>query len=117
GSVGSGRNPDQSVETAARRYLADATLHPPGWRCLPLPDDSPADADVPAVEVSLREGTFEELSAEAEAQGVPLNALVGHAVMYAGAAQRTPTPGRAAPAPSARRRSTSHARSDHRSRT
>lgn len=116
-SFGPNRNPDQSVETAVRRYLADRTAQPPGWRCLPLPDDSSATGLAPALEVNLSAATFEEVSAEAAAQGVSLDALVSHALMYAWEAQRTLAPGRAPLSPSARRRSASPTRSDHRSRT
>lgn len=116
-SVKQGGNADQSVEAAVRRYLADGTLRPPGWRCLPLPDVSHEGGDAPALEVNLGGAMFEELSAEATAQEVSLDALVSHAVMYAWAAQRTLAPGPAPLAPSARRRATDHARSDHRSRT
>lgn len=115
-SQGSPRR-DLSVEAAAQRYLDDRNLHPPGWRCLPLPENPRAVGDRPVLEVNLSESTFEQLTAEAASQGVSLDALVSHALMYAWASERTPVPSPAPSAGSARRRSTGPARSDNRSRT
>lgn len=108
--------PDDIVEKAVGHYLGERTLEPPGWACLPLPEDA-ADAgqEERTRTIELDDGTIAELRAEAVAQGVSLEALVAHAVMYLWAAQH---PREAvAPTASARRRRAGSARRDDRSRT
>jgi hypothetical protein len=108
----SGSDPhDETVKAAVRRYLDDRALHPPGWQCLRLPEEDPAEEGIP---VDLGEAMLGEVVAEAAAQGVALDALVSHAVMYAAAASRSVTQ---PPQSGTRRRSTRLARSDRRSRT
>jgi hypothetical protein len=105
-------DPKETVKAAVRRYLEDRTLRPPGWTCLPLPEESPDDEQ--SVEIELDEALLKELVAEAVAQKVSLDALVSHAVMYASAAPRAETQAQGG---TARRRATGRARSDSRSRT
>jgi hypothetical protein len=83
-----GWSPEQTVERAIRAYLDDRELHPPGWACLPLPEGESSQAEGPTVEVGLPEGKWEDISAEAEAQGVALAEVVAHALMYFWAAER-----------------------------
>jgi hypothetical protein len=111
-----GSDPDDTVSAAVRTYLDDRTLRPPGWKCLPLPDGPPIEDGETALEVDLGEALAEEAGAEAAAQGVTLEALVSHAVMYtfASVADR----GQAQPQDDgARRRSPSAPRSERRSTT
>jgi hypothetical protein len=83
--------PEQTVERAIRAYLDDRELRPPGWACLPLPEGVPGQAEGPTVEVALPDGGGEDISAEAEAQGVALAEVVAQALMYFWAAERPPT--------------------------
>lgn len=85
-----GWSPEQTVEHAIRAYLDDRELRPPGWACLPLPERDSNQVEA-TVEVGLPGGSGEEISAEAEAQGVALAELVAHALMYFWAAERPPT--------------------------
>jgi hypothetical protein len=110
----SGGDLEETVKAAVRRYLADRALCPPGWQCLPLPDEDPARERKTALTVDLDKPMFEELMAEAAAQEVALDALACHAVMYAWAATRGPAQTQDG---AARRRSAGSARSDRRSRT
>lgn len=107
----SGVDPDETVKAAVRRYLDDRALRPPGWHCLPLPEEDPAGE---SIEIDLGEVMLEEAVVEAAAQEVSVDALVSHAVMYASAASREATQPKSG---TARRRSTGPARSDSRSRT
>lgn len=111
----SGRDPDEKVKAAVRRYLDDRILRPPGWQCLPLPEEDPAEKGKPALAVDLGEAMLEEVMVEATAQEVAPDALVSHAVMYASAA--TPAAATQPRGGTARRRSTGRARSDRGSRT
>jgi hypothetical protein len=86
-----GWSPEQTVERAIRAYLRDRDLRPPGWACLPLPERDSDQDERPAVEVGLSDGSGEDISAEAEAQGVALAEVVAHALMYFWAAERPPT--------------------------
>lgn len=86
-----GWSSEQTVERAIRAYLGDRELRPPGWACLPLPEGVSGQAEGPTVEVVLPEGNAEDISAEAEAQGVALVELVAQALMYFWAAERPPT--------------------------
>lgn len=87
-----GWSPEQTVERAIRAYLDDRELRPPGWACLPLPEEDSGQAEVPTVEVALPDdGSGEDISAEAEAQGVALAEVVAQALMYFWAAERPPT--------------------------
>jgi hypothetical protein len=112
----SGGDPDEAAGAAVRTYLDDRTLRPPGWKCLPLPDGPPIEDGETALEVDLGEALTEEAGAEAAAQGVPLEALVTHAVMYAFVASADREPAQPKDG-GARRRSTSSPRSERRSRT
>lgn len=85
-----GWSPEQTVERAIRAYLDDRELRPPGWACLPLPERDSNRVGGPAVEVGLPDGSGEDISAEAEAQGVALAEVVAHALMYFWAAERPP---------------------------
>jgi hypothetical protein len=108
--------PEKTVDRAARHYLAERTLKPPGWACLPLSEDLPeAGREEPTRTIELNHDTIAELRAEAAAQGVSLDALVAHAVTYMWAAEN---PREAViRTASARRRRTGTARRDDRSRT
>lgn len=86
-----GWSPEQTVERAIRAYLDDRELRPPGWACLPLPERGADQIGGPTVEVGLPDGSGEDISAEAEAQGVALTEVVAHALMYFWAAERPPT--------------------------
>lgn len=86
-----GWSPEQTVERAIRVYLDDRELRPPGWACLPLPERDSNQVGGPAVEVRLPDGSGEDISAEAESQGVALAEAVAHALMYFWAAERPPT--------------------------
>jgi hypothetical protein len=84
-----GWSPAQTVERAIRAYLADRDLRPPGWACLPLPEQDSDRAGDSAVEVELpADGSGEDIAAEAEAQGVALAEVVAHALMYFWSAER-----------------------------
>lgn len=91
-----GWSPEQTVERAIRAYLDDRELRPPGWACLPLPErdadqvGGPTKVEVGLLEVGLPDGSGEDISAEAEAQGVTLAEVVAHALMYFWAAERPP---------------------------
>lgn len=86
--------PELTVERAIRHYLDDRKLRPPGWACLPLPevDDDPGSSGAP-VEIELDDDAVRTVSEEAEAQGVSVEALVTHAVMYLWAAEHPSPPG------------------------
>ncbi len=75
------------VERAVRHYLGDARLRPPGWA---MPPGLGSAAGEGMVTVALETATFEAIAAEAEAQGVGVGALTGHAVMYLWTAERRP---------------------------
>jgi hypothetical protein len=79
----------KTVQRAVRRYLGDRVLRPPGWACLPLPEQDFGRGDS-ALEIDLDEATAKAIEAEAEAQGVSLEAVVAHAVMYLWASERQP---------------------------
>jgi hypothetical protein len=83
-------SPEETVERAIRRYLDARVLRPPGWACLPLPERDRDSTGRPAIDVRVDDSTFEAISAEAEAQGVSLEAAVTHAVMYLWASERPP---------------------------
>lgn len=86
--------PEPTVERAIHRYLDDRKLRPPGWACLPLPeDDSDRGSSRDPVEVELDDVVMRAISDEAEAQGVSVEALVTHAVMYLWAAEHPSPPG------------------------
>jgi hypothetical protein len=79
---------EETVERAIDGYLADRTLRPPGWACLPLPEEPRGDSAKPALEVPLTAAQGDGVAAEAAAQGVSPEALVIHAVMYLWAAEK-----------------------------
>lgn len=79
---------DAVAERAVRHYLEDSRLRPPGW-------SSPKELESEVVgersrEVHLEAASLEAIAAEATAQGVQVETLVGHAVMYLWAAERRP---------------------------
>lgn len=85
-----GWSSEQTVERAIRAYLDDRELRPPGWACLPLPERDSDQVGRPAVEVDLPDDNWEDITTEAEAQGVALTEVVAHALMYFWAAERPP---------------------------
>jgi hypothetical protein len=75
--------PEDTVEKAVCRYLDDRRLRPPGWAYLPLPEETTGkEGGGSSLEIPLDQSVRAELVVEAEAQGVSLEALVAHAVMY-----------------------------------
>jgi hypothetical protein len=79
---------DAAAERAVRHYLEDSRLRPPGWSS-PKELESEPEAGQ-SCEVHLEAASLEAIAAEAAAQGVRLETLVGHAVMYLWAAERRP---------------------------
>jgi hypothetical protein len=87
-----GWSAEETVGRAVRAYLDDRQLRPPGWACLPLPERGNVDqAGGSTAEVELPDGSAEDISAEAGAQGVAQAEVVAHALMYFWAAERPPT--------------------------
>lgn len=84
------------VERAVHHYLGDGQLRPPGWA---MPPGLGSDVGEGMVTIALDNATFAAIAAEAEAQGVGIGALTGHAVMYLWAAERHPDPSTPADAP------------------
>lgn len=87
-SRATGLGAEETIERAVGRYLRDRELAPPGWICLPLPEEEAPDDDPSPLQVGFSKATGDELGSEAVVQGVSLDALVSHAVMYAWAAER-----------------------------
>jgi hypothetical protein len=85
-----GWSPEETVKHAVRRYLDARALRPPGWACLPLPERNGDHAGRAAIDVAMDDSTLRAISNEAEAQGVSLEAIVTHAVMYLWASERPP---------------------------
>jgi hypothetical protein len=81
---------EETVERAVREYLQARSLRPPGWACLPLPEGDRDRAGASAIEIVVDDSILSAISNEAEAQGVSLEAVVTHAVMYLWASERTP---------------------------
>jgi hypothetical protein len=108
--------PQDTVKKAVDHYLVERTLRPPGWACLPLPENAQrVGGGERTLTMEIGDRTMEELRAEAVAQGVSLEALVAHAVTYLWAAEH---PREAvAPTASARRPRAGNVRRDDRSRT
>jgi len=90
-----GESADETVERAVRRYLDDARLRPAGW-AVPAGLAEAGATDRSAVTVALTAPSLSAIAAEAEAQGVATETLVGHAVMYLWALERSPDSGVAA---------------------
>lgn len=91
-AFGDGRlDADESgtAERAVRRYLEDAKLRPAGWT-VPAALAETEAGKRKAVTVDLAASSFAAIAAEAEAQGVAVAMLVGHAVMYLWALERSP---------------------------
>jgi hypothetical protein len=84
---------EETVERAVRMYLGARKLRPPGWACLPLPEGDRDRPGVAAIDVPVDGSTLTEISSEAEAQGVSLEAVVTHAVMYLWASEHPPVVG------------------------
>lgn len=84
---------EETVERAVQLYLDARKLRPPGWACLPLPEGDRDRAGVPAVDIPVDDSTLTDISSEAEAQGVSLEAVVTHAVMYLWASEHPPVVG------------------------
>lgn len=79
---------DAAAERAVRHYMEDSRLRPPGWSS---PKELEPESDAGrSREVHLEAASLEAIAAEATAQGVRLETLVGHAVMYLWAAERRP---------------------------
>ncbi len=88
-----GGRPEAALEAAVRRYLADRTLRPPGWRCLQLPERQAGLWEgANSVTITLDEETLGDLDNEAAAQQVSCTALAAHALMYAWSAERAAAP-------------------------
>ena len=81
---------EETVKRAVRQYLDARELRPPGWACLALPEGDRDRAEGPAIDVAVDESTLSAISSEAEAQGVSLEAVVTHAVMYLWTSERPP---------------------------
>jgi hypothetical protein len=81
---------EETVKRAVRQYLDARKLRPPGWACLPLPEGDRDRAGGPAIDIAVDDSTLSAISSEAEAQGVSLEAVVTHAVMYLWASERPP---------------------------
>ena len=84
---------EDTVERAVQLYLDARKLRPPGWTCLPLPEGNRDRAGASAIDVAVDDSTLQAISSEAEAQGVSLEAVVAHAVMYLWANQHPPEVG------------------------
>jgi hypothetical protein len=82
-----------TVERAVQLYLDARKLRPPGWACLPLPEGDRDRAGAAAIDVPVDDSTLRQISSEAEAQGVSLEAVVTHAVMYLWASEHPPVVG------------------------
>lgn len=77
-----------TAERAIGRYLEDAKLRPAGWAVPAALAEVEAEGRN-AVSVDLTASSFAAIAAEAEAQGVAVETLVGHAVMYLWALERS----------------------------
>jgi hypothetical protein len=81
---------EETVERAVRQYLDVRKLRPPGWACLSLPEGDRDRAGSPTIDIAVDDSTLRAISSEAEAQGVSLEAVVTHAVMYLWASEHPP---------------------------
>jgi hypothetical protein len=75
-------SPEQLVGHAARYYLADRDSGRPAYRVPRFPRQRPADEGLLPVEINLESGTWRELDAESQRQGVSVERLLEHAALY-----------------------------------
>ena len=76
---GGGDSTAAAIRTASLYYLADRALDRPAWR---VPRFQRSDEEARSVRVRLDEATWQAMSNEAARQGVSMDALAVHAVLY-----------------------------------
>jgi hypothetical protein len=76
------------MDRAIQLYLSDQELRPPGWDYLPLPEQADVVSSAPDIEINVAAETLRPLAGLAEVEGVPLNDLAAHLVMFSWAQSR-----------------------------